>query len=65
MSSWFVVIPWIWAALLLITAIINLVSMPKALRNVFKVGAKEVVAVRTSRHLSRFQMNSVCHDSSE
>ncbi|CAH2229903.1 jg24514 [Pararge aegeria aegeria] len=44
MSSCLVVIPWIWAVLLLISAIINLASMPEALRNVFRIGAKEILA---------------------
>ncbi|XP_045760596.1 uncharacterized protein LOC123864299 isoform X1 [Maniola jurtina] len=44
MSTWLVFIPWIWAVLLLICAIVNLASMPKSLRKIFEIGAKEVFA---------------------
>ncbi|XP_052737131.1 uncharacterized protein LOC112043270 [Bicyclus anynana] len=44
MSAWLVVIPWIWVALLLTSAIVNLASVPKAIRKVFRMGAKEILA---------------------
>ncbi|CAH2099784.1 unnamed protein product [Euphydryas editha] len=42
--SWLVIVPWIWSVVLLITALIKLLSLPEALRKVFRIGAKEVLA---------------------
>lgn len=47
MYPWLVAVPWIWTGILVITAITNLASMPKMLRNVYRIGAKEVLTVGT------------------
>ncbi|CAF4882510.1 unnamed protein product [Pieris macdunnoughi] len=42
--TWLLAIPWIWSVLLVITAFIHLVSMPKSLRKVYRIGVKEIMA---------------------
>ncbi|XP_021202639.1 sodium-dependent noradrenaline transporter isoform X2 [Bombyx mori] len=43
-QSWFLIVPWIWVFLLIMTGISNLITMKKAYRKIFQIGAKEVIA---------------------
>ncbi|XP_046967600.1 uncharacterized protein LOC124535429 isoform X1 [Vanessa cardui] len=44
MYSWLVVVPWLWATILLFTSVIKLVTSPEVWRKVFRMGSKEVLS---------------------
>ncbi|XP_063833948.1 sodium- and chloride-dependent neutral and basic amino acid transporter B(0+)-like isoform X1 [Ostrinia nubilalis] len=45
MISWFVVVPWVWAAILAIMALTNITAMQKILKKAFRLNAMEIVAI--------------------
>jgi hypothetical protein len=45
MYSWFVVVPWLWIALMVVTAITNAKSLQMILRKTFRLDTMDILSV--------------------